>query len=141
MVRPHQLLWRRVLGLSVLALACLLSRAISAQSVSLYSEARHFSVRVIGLREPEQVNRMHGFGLFLTTADGTPAAGAAVRLTGHRLHAPNSLPTAPRVSPGPEAGAYLVEGLRFHMAGEWRLIFEIESGKIRDSAMLDIVVK
>jgi hypothetical protein len=98
-------------------------------------------VRVIGLRKPEQVNRMHSFGLLLATADRTPVAGAAVRLTGHRLHAPNSLPTAPRVSPGPEAGAYLVEGLRFHMAGEWRLVFEIESGKIRDRAMLDFVVK
>jgi hypothetical protein len=124
-----------------LALACLVWRSIPAQSVPLFSETRHFSLRIIGLRKPEQINRMHGFGLLLATADGTLVAGAAVRLTGHRLHAPNSLPTAPRVSPGPDAGVYLVEGLRFHMAGEWRLVFEIESGKIRDRAMLDIVVK
>jgi hypothetical protein len=141
MIRPDQLLRRWTLGLSILALACLVSHSTPAQSISLSSEAGHFAVRIIDLRNPEHVNRMHGFRLSLGTADGKPAAGAAIRLTGHRLHAPNSLPTAPRVSPGSEAGTYLVEGLRFHMAGKWRLIFEIESGKIRDRATLDIVVE
>jgi hypothetical protein len=109
--------------------------------MSLQSEAEHFALRVVGLEKPASLNRMHSLRLMLTTADGKPVAGATIFLSGRRLYAPNSLPTAPKIAPGLTAGAYQVEGLRFHMPGEWRLTFDIESAGIRDRATLDIVVK
>jgi hypothetical protein len=60
---------------------------------------------------------------------------------GERRFARNPLPTAPQVRPGPAPGSHRVEALRFHMAGEWRLVLSIEFEQIRDRAVLDVVVK
>jgi hypothetical protein len=89
----------------------------------------------------ERVNHMRRLRLAITAADGRPAGGAAIALEGQHRYAPNPLPTAPRVTSEPEQGRYTVEGLRFHMPGEWRLTFEIAFEEIRDRVTLDVVVK
>jgi hypothetical protein len=130
-----------VVGLPVLTLLCAVARAQPEEPFVLRSEAGRFNLRLTGVNRPEALNRLHGFNLSLTTADGSPAAGARIAVGGQRRYAPNQLPTAPQVRPGPVAGSYRVDGLRFHMAGEWRLVLDIELEQIHDRAVLDIVVK
>lgn len=127
----------------VLALASLAANAGAqpAEPVVLRSEAGRFSVQVSGLTRPETINRLHGLDLALATADGRPVAGAVIALTGERRFARNPLPTTPQARPGPVPGSYRIEGLRFHMAGEWRLVLSIEFEQIRDRAILDVGVK
>jgi len=124
-----------------MALLCAGAISASAQPFSVRSEASHFILRVAGIDRPEHVNHLHGFDLSLATADGKPVSGASIVVTGKRRFAPNHLPTSPKVFPGPDAGHYRVEGLRFHMLGDWHLDFAIESGQIRDRAAIDVVVK
>jgi hypothetical protein len=122
----------------------LLVAAAGAQPVEqvvVRSEAGRFRLQFIGLTRPERLNRLHGFDLSLTTTDGRPAAGARIAVSGWRRYAPNPLPTAPQVRPGPMAGHYRVEGLRFHMGGEWKLVLDIEFEQIRDRAVLEIMVQ
>ena len=107
----------------------------------LRSEASHFALRVTGIERPERVNHIHSVELSLTRADGEPVPGAAIVLTGQRRYSSNSLPTLPQVSSGLGAGHYQVRGVRFHMPGEWRLVFDIVVEQIRDRATLDVVVK
>jgi hypothetical protein len=132
---------RSIVGGLALATASAMGPSPAAEPVSLRSEGGHFVVRIAGLGHPERMSHLHGLDLLLTTADGKPAAGAAIRLTGQRRYAPNHLPTSPRVRPAGAAGHYRVEGLRFHIAGTWRLAFEIEAVHLRDRATFDVVVK
>jgi hypothetical protein len=132
---------RLVLVLPALALICALARSGAAEAIALPSAGNFFIVRLAGIGPTEQVNRMHGFDLSLTTVDGRAAGGAAIRLTGLRRYTQSPLPTSPRVSPGPGEGSYRIEGLRFHMPGEWRLVFEIDFEQISDHAAIEIVVK
>ncbi|MSO67390.1 MAG: hypothetical protein EXQ82_06180 [Pseudolabrys sp.] len=91
-------------------------------------------MRLTGIERTEYINHLHGLELSLATAAGRSAAAASIELTGQRRYAPNLLPTSPRVRPGAVDGTYKVEGLRFHMVGEWRLVFAIEFAQIRDHA-------
>jgi hypothetical protein len=116
-------------------------RAEAAGPVALPTQAGRYRILVSGLDRPERINHLHGFGLSLSDAGGRPLSGAAIVLTGQQRYALNPLPTSPQVRPGPAAGTYRVEGLRFHMAGDWRLVFTVEFEQIRDRAILDIVVK
>ena len=124
-------------------LALVWATAVPAQAapLSIKSEAGKFIVRVNGIARPERLNHLHGFDLALATAGGKPVSGASIGLTGRRRETNSPLPTLPQVSVMPGAGHYRVEGLRFHMPGEWQLIFAIGDGAIRDRAVLDIVVK
>jgi hypothetical protein len=93
---------------------------------------------ITGLRRTEPVNHLHGFDLVLFTGDDRAAAGAVISLTGERLLSPNPLPTFPQVKAGAVPGSYRVEGLRFHIGGEWRLVFAIELEQIHDRAVLEL---
>lgn len=105
------------------------------------SEGGHFALRVTGIAAPERINHLHGFDLALASADGTPVDGAKITLNGQRLFAPNPLPTSPQVSPAAGQGNYRIEGLRFHMPGDWHLVFDIEFGQVHDRATLDVAVQ
>ena len=117
------------------------ARAGSVEPIVLRTENNKFSVRVTGLELPERVNHLHGFDIFLSTPDGKPVAGAAIEVAAHQRYALNPLPTSPRVLAGTQDGAYRLEGLRFHMAGEWHLVLAIEHGRNHDRASLDVLVK
>jgi hypothetical protein len=130
----------RTLGLAAAAVT-LAALEASAAPVTIRSAGGHFILRVSGIGLPERINHLHGFDLVLTTTDAEPVTGASIVLTGERRFAPNPLPTLPQVRAAPGPGNYRVEGLRFHMAGEWHLVFAIEFAQIHDRAALDVVVK
>ncbi len=131
---------RLIVGVPLLALIGAAALA-QAAPLSIRSEAGTFIVGVSGIARPERLNHLHGFDLVLAMAGGKPVSGATIGLTGLRGDTNSPLPTLPQVLAAPGAGHYRVEGLRFHMPGEWRLIFAIGDGAIRDRAVLDIVVK
>ena len=62
-----------------------------------------------------------------STADQIPVPAATITLEGGMPEHDHGLATAPRITPGPEIGEYLVEGLRFHMGGRWELQFSVDS--------------
>lgn len=137
----YQLAPRLMLSLPALALLCVAASSEAAQPIVLRTDAHRFSVHVSGIEHPERLNHMHSLELSLATADGKPVTGASIALSGQRRFALNPLPTSPRVRPGRVEGTYWVEGLRYHMAGDWRLVFVIEFAQIRDQFAINIVVK
>jgi hypothetical protein len=108
-----------------------------AASLEQRSEHGHFTARISGLES--RINRLHGIDLLLSGPAG-PVSGAAMALEARHRHAGNPLPTSPRTGEA-AAGAYRIDGLRFHIAGEWRLELSIELGQIRDRVIFDIVVE
>jgi hypothetical protein len=134
--RPiRAILW----ALPVLLLAG--SVGAATQPIELRSEADQLVLRITGIDRPERLNHLHGFEMTLTLADGRPAAGASIMLSGQHRYALNPLPTSPRIQPDVGPGRYKVEGLRFHVAGEWRLFFAVELEHVRDRISLDVLVK
>lgn len=82
--------------------------------------------------QPLEINRLHAWDLRLSRADGTPVQGASIVVDGGMPAHDHGLPTRPRVREATEAGHYVLEGMRFHMHGEWRLLLRVEAGSTRD---------
>ncbi|MGE0035679.1 MAG: hypothetical protein AB7S93_08605 [Xanthobacteraceae bacterium] len=129
------------MGLVALMSNFVIVHTVPAEPIVHRTENNNFSVRLVGLDRPARVNRLYSVDMFLKTADGKPAAGASFVVTGQHRYAFNPLPTSPRVVPGAQDGAYRLEGLRFHIAGQWRLTIIIDSERIHDRYLLGIQAK
>ncbi len=103
------------------------------------SDAGLFTVAIAPQEPGFQRNRLHGWVVTLTTPDGAPVAGAALKVDGGMPRHDHGLPTAPEVTRYLGEGRYLVEGLRFHMPGWWELRLEIAAGNTRDSVTFNLV--
>jgi hypothetical protein len=115
--------------------------ALAGERRTAASASGGFTLHIAGLGDPEPLNHMHGLDLVLTGKNGQPIAGADIVLTGQRHYSKTPLPTLPQTMPQASPGLYRVEGVRFHMPGDWRLAFDISFAHIHDRAVLDVVVK
>lgn len=89
--------------------------------------------------EPIPLNQIHRWVLHLQTADGADVAEAELTMKGGMPEHNHGLPTDPLISKYLGAGNYQVEGVRFHMQGNWELYLSIHSKGQSDT--LTIVVK
>ena len=78
--------------------------------------------------QPPPLNQMHSWLITLRNADGAPLDGAHIRVEGVMPAHDHGLATRPEVTAEQGEGRYLLEGVRFHMAGEWLLQLQIEHG-------------
>ncbi len=78
--------------------------------------------------QPPPLNQMHSWLITLRNADGAPLDGALIRVEGGMPAHDHGLATRPEVTAEQGQGRYLLEGVRFHMAGEWLLQLQIEHG-------------
>ena len=102
------------------------------------SRAGYFQLDVQSDLNPVVINKMHRWSLRLVDAEGDPITGAAISVKGGMPAHDHGLPTAPRVTSEPEAGNYVLEGLRFHMRGQWELEFTIRAGETSDVVIVAI---
>ena len=111
------------------------STAFTADAVTMdriTSRNGHFQLHATPRLDPLEINRLHAWELRLARADGTPLQGAAVEVEGGMPAHDHGLPTRPRVRETSEPGRYLLEGMRFHMHGEWRLVLRVQANGTRD---------
>ena len=87
------------------------------------------------------VNQMHQWTLHVETVDGQPVENATISLDGDMPQHGHGLPTSPQVTKYLGNGDYLVEGLKFQMAGWWVMDFVItaqgQSDTVRFNMMLE----
>ena len=50
----------------------------------------------------------------------------------------HGLPTSPRVTENTGAGNYRLQGIRFHMKGNWQIIISIFEGPTVDRVVIDL---
>jgi cytochrome c peroxidase len=53
----------------------------------------------------------------------------------------HGFPTEPRVTKHVGFGTYLIEGIKFNMAGWWEFVFDIRAGSVTDRARFNVVVE
>lgn len=96
------------------------------------SDAQRFQLRVESSLQPIEINRIHHWTLHLTDAEGRPVTDAVLEIEGGMPDHDHGLPTRPRFSSGDGLGSYRLEGLRFHMPGDWKLKLSIRAGELSD---------
>ena len=94
-----------------------------------------YHVAARSLLDPIAINRMHNWELTITTSDGAPVAGAELEIGGGMPVHDHGLPTEPRVTKDFNNGTYLIEGIKFHMPGEWELVVDIRTPRGNDRAV------
>ena len=75
---------------------------------------------------PLTINQMHSWEIRLTDLQGNPVEQAGIIITGGMPAHNHGLATQPQISPTDTPGVYHLQGMRFHMPGEWELLLQIE---------------
>lgn len=89
---------------------------------------------------PLPLNRMHAWTLHLETRDGMPLENADVSVDGGMPAHNHGLATAPAVTSYLGNGDYRVEGLRFHMQGEWELRVTVRHAGTTDRIVIPLTL-
>jgi hypothetical protein len=123
-----------VLVLLSLGLTALGSSA-NAASADLSGSARGITLDVFSRLSPLEINSIHSWEIVLTDEQG-PIEDAALTVTGGMPEHNHGMPTQPQITQQLAAGRYLLEGVRFHMPGLWRITAVVT----RESAPVTIVI-
>lgn len=114
--------------------------ALFDPSVPRLSRAQHFSAWLVNEANPVPLNHLHDWTLHLETPSGEPVAGATIGIDGGMPEHSHGLPTEPKVTHELGDGKYLVEGVRFQMAGWWQLALNVSAGDDNDIVTFDLIV-
>ena len=109
----------------------------AADSVWL-SDRGTFRLSYRSALEPLVINRIHSWTLRIEDAAGEPVAGAEIEVTGGMPAHDHGLPTQPRVTRDLGGGDYLLEGMRFHMGGEWEVVITVRDGDRADTVRVSL---
>ena len=111
-----------------------------AETEYFLSERKLFKVSYTSSIQPVEINRIHEWVLHIETVDGDVVEDAEVSIEGGMPAHDHGLPTQPRVTEYLGAGNYRVQGIRFHMSGEWLLTIGINDGRMIDTAAVVILL-
>ena len=94
-------------------------------SATRLTEQGVYKVSYVAEINPVPVNQILKWTLHVETAEGKPVENATITVDGDMPQHGHGLPTRPQVTRDLGNGDYLVEGLKFHMAGWWVMDFAI----------------
>ena len=110
-----------------------------AGAESWTSERGLYTVHYESSLDPIEINRMHSWTLVVTRA-GEPLEGAAIEVSGGMPEHDHGLPTRPRITAELGNGRYRLDGIRFHMTGNWEVVLDISANGNRDSVTITLVL-
>jgi uncharacterized cupredoxin-like copper-binding protein len=84
------------------------------------------------------LNKMHAWKLELKNSAGLPVKNAHIKVSGGMPAHQHGMPTQPQMTQNLGKGVYLIEGLKFQMAGGWQVNFEITDGRVTDKIIFDL---
>ncbi len=109
----------------LVAMICMLLQQVGTAGDVWVSKRGLFTVSYQSALQPIEINQMHYWVLHIESEGGEPVTGADVEVTGGMPAHDHGLPTRPRVTTELEDGDYRLDGMRFHMAGDWELTITI----------------
>jgi len=87
---------------------------------------------------PIPINQIHQWVLHIETAKGEPVSDANLELQGGMPLHDHGLPTNPIATEYLGEGNYLIEGMRFHMMGDWEITLEISKGNLSETVLIPL---
>jgi len=112
----------------------------SSKDESWTSKRGLFVVSYESELEPLQINQLHSWVLHLENSQGVPITGAKIEVDGGMPKHDHGLATSPRVTAAPGQGDYRLDGLRFHMHGDWELLLTIVADGKTDSVVVTVTL-
>ena len=109
-------------------------------STEKMSDQGTFMVSVSSNLDPLEINEIHTWTIHVETADGEQVEGAEIAVDGGMPEHNHGFPTAPEVTEELGGGDYLLEGMKFNMAGWWELKLAITSGDQADEVTFNITL-
>lgn len=108
-------------------------------------ESPSLNTLYVGTLAPQEnhlpIGQFHRWELELRSASGDAVAGAEIAISGGMPAHGHGLPTAPQVTRYLGDGRYLIEGMRFNMAGAWVLEFQINAPQGNDRLRYELELK
>ena len=125
--------------INVLALCFLLTGA-AADAASWTSQRGMFVVSYRSTLEPIQINKLHAWLIHIENAAGEAVVGATIEASGGMPEHNHGLPTRPRVNAELGSGDYKLDGMRFHMAGQWVITLRITADGKTDTVLVALTI-
>ena len=113
------------------------SASESKGTMSAVSEAGLFRTSIESEADPIPINSIHAWKLHVEGSDGQPVTDAVITVDGGMPAHGHGLPTQPQVTQNLGNGDYLVEGVKFHMQGQWIVTFQISAGSREDTVTFE----
>jgi len=114
--------------LFVTALLSLFAGISAAKEADLSGATGGISLEVYSRLSPIEINTIHSWEIVLSDANG-PISGATLEIVGGMPEHNHGMPTQPQITEELAPGRYLLEGVRFHMPGLWRMTASISTTK------------
>lgn len=114
--------------------------AASADDQSWTSKRGLFVVTYDSDLDPLQINTLHAWTLHIANPQGEAVTGAEIEVDGGMPEHDHGLATRPRVTAELDNGDYRLEGLRFHMRGNWELLLTIAANGKTDTIVLKLTL-
>ncbi len=124
-------------GMGAAVLTTWLVCAASHAEMIEQTRAGHFLVTATSQLDPLATNRIHTWTLHVEDAAGQIVENASIQVVGGMPAHDHGLPTAPRVTAYLGDGDYLLEGMKFHMRGGWRVELTLRSDDVTDVAVFE----
>jgi hypothetical protein len=131
---------KAIAKLIVAAVCVLVFAGAQAENASWVSSRGLFEVTFQSELEPLEINTLHAWVLHIEDASGEPIRNAVIEASGGMPKHNHGLPTRPRVTQEIGDGDYQLDGLRFHMAGEWELTITITVNGKTDTAIVTVIL-
>ncbi len=109
----------------LVAMLCMQLQLVVAADDVWVSKRGLFTVSYESALQPIEINQMHHWVLHIEGEGGESVTGAHIEVIGGMPAHDHGLPTRPRVTTELEDGNYRLDGMRFHMAGDWELTISI----------------
>ena len=143
-MKNPQHLSRKTVTSGAFFFACLLTSFTEISSASdvadLKGSARGITLEVFSQLSPIEINTIHSWEIVLSDDDG-PVSGASLEIVGGMPEHNHGMPTQPRITQELVPGRYLLEGVRFHMPGIWRLTSSISTEKNQGRPATVVVIE
>jgi hypothetical protein len=137
-------MYRRIASLSLVALAVIAGCATPPPELDLSltraTTEKKFVVALQPPAKPAAINQLHSWQIKLTTPSGAPISNARFAVDGGMPQHGHGLPTRPQVTATPQAGIYLLEGMKFSMTGWWEIKLAVQSMDGDDKVTFNTVV-
>lgn len=119
---------KRILAIGVVASFsfAVVTGSAAASQLTTVSQPAGLHVTMQSELQPLTINQMHSWIISVHDTQGGAINDAVIRVDGGMPEHNHGLATSPQVTGQLGEGRYRLQGVRFHMNGEWELRLQIE---------------
>ena len=131
------------LRISILFLVLLSTLVVDAEPNQISDktvETTHYRITFRSELQPLKINTMHSWIIHVETHAGEIVDNLQISIKGGMPQHNHGLPTEPQMTRYLGKGDYLIEGMKFHMAGQWQIELSLKGEHGEDKVLFDLVL-